>query len=554
MKIHPAISIFILRHPGQNSGLTAWLAYLERLQPVQLTTAEQLPADLSRFDVIITAVSDDPQQLAAPSLVSFVEAGGALLLLNNLNQAPLPDLFGVQPEPPGPEVELRVLFTDQQSDLRTRLPDFVYLPGRFQPLRPTADSVETILYADWRYTHQPMLTLRSVGNGYTAVTSLQAPAFANQLFQQIMYRVVRRLAGQPNAGQTLGVGLLGYAPSVGQLHGQGTTNTAGLALRAACDLSEARLAQAELDFPDIKTYQDAAHLGDDPDVDVVIIATPPSTHAQLSVQMLEAGKHVICEKPLALSTAETEQMCQAATDNQRHLSCHQNRRWDVDYLAIKHAVDNGLLGDLFYLEMFVGDYNHPCGYWHSHDEVSGGTTYDWGAHYLDWMVGLFGAEEITAVLGTRQNRLWHDVTNADQERIQVRLANGQEVDFIHSDMAALRKPKWYALGTEGAILGEWQQVSEYLFDPVLYFEQYDIPPTEMPPKLTLRRREHGRLVTQDLPLPPRVPYAFHRNLADHLLTGEPIAVPVTDSARVVAILEAAARSAAQGGTLEKVHI
>ena len=76
-------------------------------------------------------------------------------------------------------------------------------------------------------------------------------------------------------------------------------------------------------------------------------------------------------------------------DRQRvHLSCHQNRRWDVDYLAIKQALMEGMIGELFYLETFVGGFKHPCGYWHSHAEISGGLSYDWGAHYLDWIVSL----------------------------------------------------------------------------------------------------------------------------------------------------------------------
>jgi predicted dehydrogenase len=266
--------------------------------------------------------------------------------------------------------------------------------------------------------------------------------------------------------------------------------------------------------------------------------------------MMAAGKHVVCEKPLAISGRETAAMVEMAEKQQVHLSCHQNRRWDVDYLAIRQALHEGLIGELFYLETFVGGFNHPCGYWHSHDEISGGTTYDWGAHYLDWLVSLI-PHQVSAVICTRQNRVWHDVTNADQERIQVRFAGGQEGEFIHSDIAAVGKPKWYLLGTEGAIVGHWREVSSYEIDPVLYFHQHDIPATEMVPDLTLHRRHHtGQIVAQKLALPKREHYLFHRNLADHLLTGEPIVAPLEDSVRVVEILEAASRSAAKGGTVE----
>jgi predicted dehydrogenase len=244
----------------------------------------------------------------------------------------------------------------------------------------------------------------------------------------------------------------------------------------------------------------------------------------------------------------------ATAEKQRlHLSCHQNRRWDADFLAIRQAVSEGLIGKLFYLETFIGGFTHPCGYWHSHAAVCGGTSYDWGAHYLDWVVSLV-PDPVESVVGTRHKRVWHDVTNADQERIQIRFSGGQEAEFMHSDVAAFRKPKWYLLGTEGAMVGHWQDVSAYEIDPILYFKRHDIPATEMPPDLMLYRRHHtGQILSQKMAMPGRAHYPFHRNLADHLLTGEPLAAPLADSVKVVAMLEAAARSMAKGGTLEVLH-
>jgi predicted dehydrogenase len=313
------------------------------------------------------------------------------------------------------------------------------------------------------------------------------------------------------------------------------------------------LDQARRDFQGVKTCQSPESLRDDPDVELVIIATPPNTHSQLCLEMMGSGKHVVCEKPLALNRSETDALLEMAEKRRTHLSCHQNRRWDPDYLAIKQTLADGLLGDLFYLETFVGDFHHPCGYWHSHAPISGGTAYDWGAHYLDWLVSLV-PEKVETVIGTRHKRVWHDVSNADQERIQIRFSSGQEAEFIHSDIAAARKPKWYLLGTEGAIVGYWQDVTTYEIDPVVYFHRHDIPATEMTPDLTVfRRHGSGQIIRQKPPIPDREIYPFHRNLADHLLTGEPIVAPLADSVKVVSILEAAARSMANGGSVEVLN-
>ena len=120
--------------------------------------------------------------------------------------------------------------------------------------------------------------------------------------------------------------------------------------------------------------------------------------------------------------------------------------------------------------------------------ISGGASFDWGGHYLDWIVSLI-PERVKEVMCLRHKRVWHDVTNADQERILVRFAAGQEAEFMHSDIAAVRKPKWYLLGTGGAIIGIWRDISVYELDPVLYFHEHDIPATEMTPDLTLHLRE-----------------------------------------------------------------
>jgi predicted dehydrogenase len=471
--------------------------------------------------------------------------------LVKLSDKPLPQLFGAQPNPLGPEAELRVLFKTKDHPLATRLPEAIYLRGCHQPLDKTTEDTETVLYADWHYQHSPVLVRRTAGEGQVACTTLQA--FGEPAFQQILYRLLRLLAGHFEPHRTYGVGLLGYAQSVGQPHGMGIEATSGLILRAACDLDKERLRQAQEDFSEVKIYDSADGLAKDPEVDVVIVATPPNTHADLSMQMMAAGKHVVCEKPLALNSKETAAMVEMAEKQGVHLSCHQNRRWDVDYLAIKQALTDGLIGDLFYLETFVGGFNHPCGYWHSHDAISGGTTYDWGAHYLDWVVSLMPGP-VSTVISTSHNRVWHDVTNPDQERIQMRFAGGLEAEFIHSDIAAVRKPKWYLLGTKGAIVGHWRDVTSYETDPIVYFHEHDIPATEMLPDLTLYHRHHsGQIVAQKLALPEREHYLFHRNLADHLLTGEPIVAPLDDSVRVVGILEAAAKSAAKGGTVEVLN-
>lgn len=543
MSFHTPIHIFA-HSLARNPLCKPLLTFLDNTSS-QLTTSSSLD-DFHLADVLLlgepTMLTDTEWQ----HIERFVHNGGGCVALASGAKRPFPTFFAAQLCEQVCSADVRILFRDPQHPISQRLPDVFYDQGTFQPLELKSDRVEVLLYADWRYEHQPIVTLNQVGEGMAVLTAVHNSQ--NPIYQQILYRLLRHAAGQTTLQQAVGVGLLGYAPSVGRLHGTGTAQTEGMRLQMACDLSPQRLGVAQQTFPDLALTTDANEMIANPDVDLVIIATPPNSHAALAEQMLAGGKHVICEKPLALTLAQAKRMQAVAEANGRHLSCHQNRRWDNDYRMIKQALEDEVIGEPFYLETFVGGYGHPCGFWHSHDVVSGGTTFDWGAHYLDWMLDLMPGK-IESVICTRQNRLWHDITNADRERIQLRYANGAEAEFTHSDLAYIPKPKWYMVGAEGAILGEWRQVETYEVDPVLYYHKHDMPAAEMGAEITVRLRDgRGQLFERTLPEPERISFPFHANLADHLLLGEPIEVPLAHSMRVVAILEAAKRSAEEGGT------
>jgi predicted dehydrogenase len=521
-----------------------------------VTQLPYLPDDLTSYQVIVV----DPIHIKANELhrlQHFVTTGGACLGITATipGDGSAASLFGALPKEAFPECEVRVLFTNPKNPLGVRLPDAFYVNGPFLPLTVQDDDVEVVLYADWRYTHQAMLTCRSFGAGMVALTTIQD--LNHPTLQRIIYRLLRRLASIEESNQPLQVGLLGYPPSVGELHAKATASgTPGLKLRTICDLSQGRLGAAKDVFGSgaLHYTHDSNDLQNDPDLDLVIISTPPNSHARLALQVLESGKHVIVEKPMALNSAEVDDLRELAERNHLLVGCHQNRRWDDDYRAIRLALNKGLIGELFYMETFLGGYGHPCGFWHSEESVSGGTSFDWGAHYLDWMLDLMPGT-ISEVCCTRQNRVWHDITNADQERIQLRYADGFEAEFIHSDLAFIPKPKWYLLGTQGTIVGKWRDLTIYEVDPLHYYQTSEIPPAELGADLSVRRLQgREQIIEQSLPKPPKMNFPFHYNLADHLLLGEPLAVPIQHTARVIAVLETAKRSAEQGSRIERVEI
>jgi len=160
---------------------------------------------------------------------------------------------------------------------------------------------------------------------------------------------------------------------------------------------------------------------------------------------------------------------------------------------------------------------------------------------------------VVSARGVEHKRVWHDVTNADHSAVYLRFAGGQEAEFMHSDIAAAPKPKWYILGTRGAIVGQWRQesVKTRRWSGDLIEERLAL--SEALPELYVHTRDlSGAIHEQRLMLPAAPAYAFHRNLANHLHSGEALAVPPEESRRNIAVMEAAKRSAERGGEVMMV--
>ncbi|HYM96209.1 MAG TPA: Gfo/Idh/MocA family oxidoreductase [Candidatus Sulfotelmatobacter sp.] len=202
------------------------------------------------------------------------------------------------------------------------------------------------------------------------------------------------------------------------------------------------------------------------------------------------------------------------------------------------VVRSGRIGEVFYMESFIGGYSHPCDFWHSHEPISGGTIYDWGSHYFDWILQLF-SDPVRTVSAVGHKRVWHDVTNADQVRVDLTFAGGAQATFLQSDIAAALKPKWYVLGTRGALVGQWRQ---------------EAVPADFPALVTVMRPADTGSHEEQLVLAARDDGGFYRNLADHLAWDESLAITPDEARRTVAVMEAATHSIARGGAPIEVDI
>jgi scyllo-inositol 2-dehydrogenase (NADP+) len=423
---------------------------------------------------------------------------------------------------------------------------------RVLTVEKVVDDVQVLLTANITLTDHAVATYRpstrtatfTLPGGNLEVGKVLTDGSTGTNYLRLLLLTMQRVAtikGQAPIAEVR-VGLLGYG-AIGAEHSRALVATQGLVLTAVCDQSEARLQEARGITPDIAFTTSADELLARDDIDLVVISTPPDSHARWALAALHAGKHVVVEKPFALSTTDADTVLTAAAERDLLAVVYQNRRFDPDFLAIRRLISEGRLGKVFHAEAFIGGYGHPCNFWHSDERVSGGAIFDWGAHVLDQLLDLIPTD-VDYVTGAEHKLLWHDVSNADHSRVTIKFVDGTEVEFTHSDAAAALKPRWYILGTAGAIVGQWRTASVTARSEIGTLDEDVMLPADSPPTLYLHDND-GSVTQVSAPLAP--PFGFHRQLADFFQLGMPMTVSGKQSRRVLSVMEAARTSAMNGG-------
>ena len=539
------ISVLVLLAGGRHDYLHMARPLLRALEATHhfnlKVTSDAADLRLQNGDVLLAASDHALQPGQAARLKDFVKGGGGLVLLHGTLAAwadseEMREIADWAPSGPGPITEL-VLRPDALHPISARLGAEIKLVDELYFSEGPPAGASALLRASWRFTEQVVAFERAVGDGRFVQLGLghQPATFESEGFQKLVQRSVMFAAGRA-AAPSVGVGLIGYG-AIARAHAESVTATAGLSVAAVCDVSDERRQAAERELS-VRTHARVEDLLDDPEVGLVIVGTPPSIHADAVVAALDAGKHVVCEKPFAIHVHDVDRMIDTAAARRRVLTVYQSRRWDPDYLALREVVRSGRIGEAFYMESFIGGYSHPCDYWHSHEPISGGTIYDWGSHYFDWILQLF-PDSVRTVSANAHKRVWHDVTNADQVRVDLTFAGGAQATFLQSDIAAAAKPKWYVLGTRGSVVGEWQA---------------EAVPADFPARVKVFTPSDGGSHEELLHLSAPDDHGFYRNLADHLAWGEPLAVTPNEARRTVAVMEAATQSIARGGAPLEVDI
>jgi len=330
------------------------------------------------------------------------------------------------------------------------------------------------------------------------------------------------------------VGVVGYggAFNMGKAH-LNEMKRAGMTPVAVAELDPSRLAVAETDFPGIQTYSTLTAMLKKSDVDLLAIITPHNTHAKLALEALRAGRHVVCEKPMAVTTAECDAMIAAAKKKGVIISTYHNRHWDGRAMqAVKDVGGDRCIGEIVRVEAHMGSRGQPGDWWRSSKSISGGILYDWGVHLLEYSLQLIRSEivEVTgfAKTGYWQTK-WKKDANEDEGYAVVRFKNGVVLTLLITTLDSNPKRGWVELfGTEG----------NYIIDG---------------PQNECIRRD-GNTLTTTTSKRPDEGWRFYQNIADHLTKGTKLVITGEWARRPIHILDLANQSAKKGATLKaKYH-
>jgi predicted dehydrogenase len=340
--------------------------------------------------------------------------------------------------------------------------------------------------------------------------------------------------------EPVNVALIGYGFAGKTFHAPLIATTPGLKLAVVASRDAGKV---HADFPDARVIDDPHQAIADPGIDLVVIASPNDSHAPLTRAAFEAGKHVVVDKPFTLALDEARTLVALARERGRKLSVFQNRRWDSDFLAIRKAIDDGLIGEVVHLETHFDRFRPEVrDRWRERDVPGGGIWFDLGPHLIDQTLQLLGLpDRVNADFATQREG------GRTLDWAHVVLDYGQSRAILHAGMlVGGGSARFTVHGTRGSLVKRNldPQESQLLRgmrpgdpgwgeddDPLLLFDGSGDAP-------------------QSLPVPSGDQRRYYEGMRDAILHDTDAPVTPAQALATMAVLEAALRSARDGATVD----
>ena len=342
-------------------------------------------------------------------------------------------------------------------------------------------------------------------------------------------------AGQPEAAEPIRVGIVGLGRSGWNIH---AATLGGMperyAVAAVSDPEPARREEAQARFG-CRTHEAIGSLVGDGGLDLVVVASPSHLHPEHAVAALDAGLHVVCEKPFALDAAGADRMIEVAERNQRVLSPFQNRRYEAHFQKVQEVIASGALGRVVHVRMCWHQFARRWD-WQTLKRFGGGLMNNNGSHLLDHALQLLPPDAEPEVFADLQQTLTLGDTE-DHVKVVLKAEGQPTIDVELSNASAFPQDRWLVLGTAGGLRGtperlEWRTMS-----------WSGMPEREVETAAATGRRyqheqidwtEHQWREPEDRPHPHRL---FYEDLHRTIREGRPLVVDPASVRRLLGVLE-----------------
>ena len=282
----------------------------------------------------------------------------------------------------------------------------------------------------------------------------------------------------------------------------------------------------------------------DPAVDLVTVAIPNDSHLDVVLKALGAGKNVICEKPVALSTGDLQKMFDAADRRGKLFTVHQNRRWDVDFLSMKQLGQSGEIGPMLRIESRIHGSRGIPSDWRGERVHGGGMLYDWGVHLIDQVLQLL-PEKLESVYCTFDHITNQEVDDGFKLELAFESGKTAHVEVVTYNFIAM--PRFYLQCEKGtAMITDWREKCQVVRCD--HWHESEVLPVETAAGLTktMAPRDSVTTTTYELERPASDVHDFYRNVCRAIDGKEEQLVTHPQMMRVLRVIEAAFASVEQG--------
>ena len=338
------------------------------------------------------------------------------------------------------------------------------------------------------------------------------------------------------------VGIVGFGMGGRVFHGPLVSSVDGLEFAAVLERSTSH---AALRYPGVKTFRSLDEMLADSSLGLFVVTTPSGTHFDVARQILEAGRPVVIDKPMSVTSTQIAQLTRLAAGKNVLLAPFHNRRWDSDFLTIKKLLHEGPLGRLVSFESRFDRWrpSKPTDrLWKETAELGGGVLLDLGTHIADQALALFGKPESISA-DVRCERGWATVNDAFTLRL--RYPEGLVVTLGANSLSLPAGPRFHLRGTKGNYWKYGLDPQEAALNKITRIADGNWGREPQAEWGTLHLDAVGGTVTR--PVEPAVGdyRLYYAGIRDALLGKGPLPVSPVDAWRVARLLEFALESASQ---------